>query len=63
MMERTKPDHVFWCDGSEAEKKYLTEQAVQQGVFIPLDPKKWPNCYYHHSNPNDVARVEQCTFI
>jgi phosphoenolpyruvate carboxykinase (GTP) len=63
LMERTKPDHVFWCDGSEAEKKYLTEQAVQQGVFIPLDPKKWPNCYYHHSNPNDVARVEQCTFI
>ena len=59
----TQPDHVFWCDGSEGERKYLTDQAVQQGVLIPLDPKKWPNCYYHHSNPNDVARVEQCTFI
>ena len=59
----TQPDHVFWCDGSEGERKYLTDQAVQQGVLIPLDPKKWPNCYYHHSNPNDVARVEQCTYI
>ena len=59
----TQPDHVFWCDGSEGERKYLTDQAVQQTVLIPLDPKKWPNCYYHHSNPNDVARVEQCTYI
>jgi phosphoenolpyruvate carboxykinase (GTP) len=59
----TEADHVFWCDGSEAEKEYLTQQAVQQGVLIPLDPKKWPRCYYHHSNPNDVARVEQCTYV
>jgi phosphoenolpyruvate carboxykinase (GTP) len=59
----TQPDHVFWCDGSEGEKEYLTEQAVKQGVLIPLDPKKWPRCYYHHSNPNDVARVEHCTFV
>ena len=61
--ELTQPDHIFWCDGSEAEKEYLTEQAVKQGVLIPLDPKKWPRSYYHHSNPNDVARVEQCTYI
>jgi phosphoenolpyruvate carboxykinase (GTP) len=61
--ELTQPDHIFWCDGSEAEKNYLTEQAVKQGVLIPLDPKKWPRSYYHHSNPNDVARVEQCTYI
>jgi phosphoenolpyruvate carboxykinase (GTP) len=59
----TQPDHVFWCDGSEGEKEYLTEQAVKQGVLIPLDPKKWPRCYYHHSNPNDVARVEHCTYV
>ena len=32
-------------------------------VLIPLDQKKWPGCYYHHSNPNDVARVEHLTFI
>jgi phosphoenolpyruvate carboxykinase (GTP) len=59
----TQPENVFWCDGSEEEKAYLTEQAVKQGVLIPLDSKKWPGCHYHHSNPNDVARVEQCTYI
>ena len=58
-----QPENIFWCDGSEAEKVYLTEQAVKQGVLIPLDQKKWPGCHYHHSNPNDVARVEQCTYI
>ena len=59
----TQPENVFWCDGSEEEKAYLTEQAVKQGVLVPLDPKRWPGCHYHHSNPNDVARVEQCTYI
>ncbi|HEY6104785.1 MAG TPA: phosphoenolpyruvate carboxykinase (GTP), partial [Anaeromyxobacteraceae bacterium] len=58
-----KPDRVVWCDGSEAEKKRLTDEAVAQKVLIPLDQKKWPDCYYHHSNPNDVARVEHLTFI
>ncbi|HLB33839.1 MAG TPA: phosphoenolpyruvate carboxykinase (GTP), partial [Chthoniobacterales bacterium] len=59
----TTPENVFWCNGSEEEKSYLTEQAVAQGVLTPLDQKKWPGCHYHRSNPNDVARVEQCTFI
>jgi phosphoenolpyruvate carboxykinase (GTP) len=59
----TKPDQVFWCDGSEAEKDYLTAQAVAQGVLIKLNQDKLPGCYYHRSHPNDVARVEQCTFI
>ena len=58
-----KPDQIFWCDGSEPEKQALTEQAVKARVLIQLDQKKWPGCYYHRSNPNDVARVEQCTFI
>jgi phosphoenolpyruvate carboxykinase (GTP) len=58
-----QPENIFWCDGSQEEKAFLTEQAVKQGVLIPLDPKKWPGCHYHHSNPNDVARVEQCTYI
>ena len=58
-----EPDQVFWCDGSEAEKKFLLQTAVQQGVLTPLSPEKWPGCYYHRSNPNDVARVEQLTFI
>ena len=48
-----QPENIFWCDGSEEEKAFLTEQAVKQGVLIPLDPKKWPGCHYHHSNPNE----------
>jgi phosphoenolpyruvate carboxykinase (GTP) len=57
------PDRVVWCDGSEEEKKRLTKQAVEQGVLLALNQEKLPGCYYHRSNPNDVARVEQCTFI
>ncbi len=59
----TKPDQVVWCDGSEDEKRRLTALAVSDGTLIPLNQEKWPNCYYHRSNPNDVARVEQLTFI
>ena len=58
-----QPDKIFWCDGSEAEKNLLTEQAVTEGVLLRLNQEKLPGCYYHRSNPNDVARVEQCTFI
>ncbi len=64
--EQTKlcqPEQVFWCDGSEAEKDYLTAEAVASGVLIKLNQEKLPGCYYHRSNPNDVARVEQCTYI
>ena len=57
------PDRVVWCDGSEEEKEQLTREAVAAGVLIPLNQHKLPGCYYHRSNPNDVARVEQCTFI
>jgi phosphoenolpyruvate carboxykinase (GTP) len=63
MAKLCKPDRIHWCDGSEAERKSLTEQAVAQKVLIPLDQKRWPGCYFHHSNPNDVARVEHLTFI
>src|SRR5215204_5327880 len=58
-----QPERVFWCDGSEGEKEHLTRLAVEQGVLIPLNQEKLPGCYYHRSNPNDVARVEQCTYI
>ena len=60
---RCEPGRVFWCDGSEAEKAHLTAEAVAQGVLIKLNQEKLPGCYYHRSDPNDVARVEQCTFI
>src|SRR5260370_19349397 len=64
--EKTKlcePDHVFWCDGSEKEKEFLTADAVARGVLIKLNQEKLPGCYYHRSNPNDVPRVEQATYI
>ncbi|GEJ56866.1 phosphoenolpyruvate carboxykinase (GTP) [Anaeromyxobacter diazotrophicus] len=63
MAKMCKPDRVYWCDGSPEEKQRLTEEAVAGGVLIPLDQKKLPGCYFHHSNPNDVARVEHLTFI
>ena len=58
-----QPDGVVWCDGSETEREALTAEAVQRGILHKLDQQKWPGCYYHRSDPGDVARVEQCTFI
>jgi phosphoenolpyruvate carboxykinase (GTP) len=63
MKEICQPDGIYWCDGSEEEKERLTQQAVAAGVLIKLNQEKLPGCYYHRSNPNDVARVEECTFI
>jgi len=59
----TEPDRIVWCDGSEAEKERFEKQAVEAGVLIPLNQQKRPRCYLHRSNPNDVARTEQLTFI
>ena len=63
IIRRCQPDNIHWCDGSAAEKQTLTAEAVARGILIPLNQQKWPGCHYHRSNPNDVARVEQCTFI
>src|ERR1700722_14578603 len=63
MTELCQPDNVYWCDGSEEEKVRLTQQAVDLGVLIKLNQEKLPGCCLHRSNPNDVARVEECTFI
>jgi len=63
MAKLCKPDRVVWCDGSEDERRRLTEEAVAAGVLLPLNPQKHPGSYLHRSNPNDVARVEQLTFI
>ena len=59
----TRPDSVVRCDGSESERERLTKEAVAAGILIPLNPKKRPGCYLHRSNPNDVARTEQLTFV
>ena len=58
-----QPDQVHWVDGSQAEYDSLCEQLVASGTFIKLNPKLWPGCYYAKSDPGDVARVEERTFI
>ena len=58
-----QPDSVFYCDGSEAENDFLLAEACRLGTLIALDQEKLPGCYYHRSAANDVARVEQLTFI
>jgi phosphoenolpyruvate carboxykinase (GTP) len=63
MTQLCEPDQIYWCDGSEEEKESLTRQAVESGVLIKLNQDRLPGCYLHRSNPNDVARVEDRTFI
>jgi len=63
MAELCSPDRVLWIDGSAAERAELFKQGVADGTFIQLNQKKWPDCYYHRSNSNDVARTEHLTFI
>ena len=63
MAELCEPEQIHWVDGSQREYDRLCEELVQAGTFTRLNQKLWPGCYYARSAPNDVARVEDRTFI
>ncbi len=63
MVALTKPDKVVWIDGSKEQLDALREEAIATGEMIKLNEEKLPGCLYHRTKPNDVARVEDRTFI
>ena len=62
-VDLVKPDKIVWIDGSEEQLDGLRKEAVETGEMIKLNEEKLPGCYLHRTKPNDVARVEDRTFI
>ena len=63
MVALCKPENVVWIDGSKEQLDELKKEAIATGEMIELNQEKLPGCLYHRTNPNDVARVEDRTFI
>ncbi len=63
MKELLTPDEVVWIDGSDEQREELRELACKLGELTKLNQDVLPGCYLHRTNPNDVARVEDRTFI
>ena len=63
MADLTQPERIHWVDGSKAEYEKLCQELVDAGTFTRLSRKLWPGCYYARTDPSDVARVEDRTFI
>ena len=63
MKALVKPEKVVWITGEQSQLDELAAEAVSTGEMIKLNPEKLPGCYYHRTAENDVARVEDRTFI
>src|SRR3984885_9585330 len=59
----TQPDHIYWCDGSDAEFQALKRELIDAKELLPLNAQRFPGCVLSRSNPSDVARVEHLTFV
>ena len=63
MKELTRPAAVHWVDGSQEENDALIAKMEEAGTLLELNQETWPGCYYARSDPSDVARVEQRTYV
>lgn len=62
-LKQCLPDQIYWCNGSDYERQKLTEQAVQEGGLIALDPQRLPGCYLRGGAPDDCACGERATLV